>query len=771
MHRKNKVTCSAVKNKVMGVWGLLTFVKNNPELLSDHELHDCRVVIDGNNIMYYLYFNSNVPFEFGGDYDQYASKCKCFFDTLRVCKVEPYVVFDGGYDKDERKLPTVLQRRQQRILDVEKVCSGTYESAKVLPILALETFQHVLKELDIPHVSCQFEADREIAVLAHRWRCPVLSNDGDFFVYSLDGGVIPLDSIGCSTETGWKPKVESSKGFSYIPVELYKYQRFACKYELEFRHLVLPAFASLLGNDFVGENQLKEFFCGFHATCTVPKFETEYENCSKRLVKSLLWLDGIQSITDLFQDVLKYLPQTKRRDVGKILMRSVEDYLFIDEFTSIDLEHFFNCYGVPESERNLESFVFPEMQDFYGRTIPDWIVSALRRCKMNRNIQNAIVLHTMIQGCQIELLSEQSTYQSSRGIRKVMYGLFFPQQTSDLAEEKLPKKSDIVEHDRNRKNMKQFYVPPAREINVLSDRWNIYMTPDEGNRKNRLEILFAAVNSTDYTIPESKTFSNTIKLLIFMLAMWFRGADIKVDEGALKSLLTTILYLNARAFLWYKNELEIGTNIPTPCIIDDVEEACNQSEIHVEQFVDSMKKFTRTPSGRDYRKVHGFSQFQAILMDTIQLNQLLACPVPMLSPGFMYSGTTVYSLCADLDYRSEPDLFIGELMALKSPLHELFKNVLESVINICKEGHSTDTVTPQDRGSDDDTPAQPKDQVMPNSSMFNRETTIYKRTVPKPDIVTPQDRGSDDDTPAQRENQVMPDLSTSNRFDMLYTED
>ena len=118
-----------------------------------------------------------------------------------------------------------------------------------------------------------------------------------------------------------------------------------------------------------------------------------------------------------------------------------------------------------------------------------------------------------------------------------------------------------------------------------------------------------------------------------------------------------------------------------------------------------------------------------------------------------------------------PDLFIGELMALKSPLHELFKNVLETVINICKEGHSTDTVTPQDRGSDDDTPAQPEDQVMPNSSMFNRETTIYKRTVPKPDIVTPQDRGSDDDTAAQREIRVMPNLSTSSRFDMLYTED
>ena len=757
MHRKDTVTCSAVKIKVMGVKGLFTFVKNNNKLLLiDHKLRDCRVVIDGNNIMYYLYFNSNVPFEFGGDYDQYASKCKCFFDTLRACKVEPYVVFDGGYDKDERKLPTVLQRRQQRILDVKKFCSGTYESAKVLPILALETFQHVLEELDIPHVSCQFEADREIAVLAYKWRCPVLSNDSDFFVYNLEGGVIPLEYMNltlctCDMKTGETLVLESSdvlsnNQFKCIPVKLYHYSRFSEKYPQNVRHLVLPVFASLLGNDYVEARQLSSFYSHVVLPCGQKLKFKIVEKDSYRMRTSLHWLDTIQPKKNMFDGVLEYIPEDIRQEVGIKLDRSLNDYCDINNFASIDLEQFFKCYDVPKLERNLESFVFPELREFYHKSIPEWIVSALRRCKMNHKIQNAIVLHRVIQYCQIELLSERSTYQSSRRIREVMYGLFFPQQTSDLAEEKRPKESGIVEHDRNRKNMKKFCVLPDREINVLSDRWDIYMTPDEGNRKNRLEILFAAVNSTDHTIPESKTFSNTIKLLIFMLAMWFRGADIKVAEGALKSLLTTILYLNARAFLWYKNELDIGTeNIPKPCIIDDVEEACNQSEIHVKQFVDSMKKLTRTPSGRDYRKVHGFSQFQAILMDTIQLNQLLACPVPMLCPGFMYSGTTVYSLCADIDYRSKPDLFIGELMALKSPLHELFKVVLQTVINICTEG--------------------PLDTKLDQSNKKSKKKKRKKKT--GSDTVMAQDHSSDDDTPAQPEIQVVSDLNMYNRFAIL----
>ena len=747
----------------MGVKGLSTFVDNNHKLLTHHKLHDCRVIIDGNNFMYYLFLKHRVSFKFGGDYDQYARKCKYFFHTLRACSVKPYVVFDGGYDPDDRKLPTVLGRRLDRIFNVDRISSGQHGS--VLPILAIETFQQTLEELDIPHVSCEFEADREIAVLAYKWRCPVLSNDSDFFVYNLEGGVIPLEYMNltlctCDMKTGETLVLESSdvlsnNQFKYIPVKLYHYSRFSEKYPQNVRHLVLPVFASLLGNDYVEARQLSSFYSHVVLPCGQKLKFKIVEKDSYRMRTSLHWLDTIQPKKNMFDGVLEYIPEDIRQEVGIKLDRSLNDYCVINNFASIDLEQFFKCYDVPKLERNLESFVFPELREFYHKSIPEWIVSALRRCKMNHKIQNAIVLHRVIQYCQIELLSERSTYQSSRRIREVMYGLFFPQQTSDLVEKKPSRESHIVEYDRNRKNIKKFYVLPAGEINGLLDKWDIYMTPDEGNRKNRLEILFAAVNSTDYTIPESKTISNTMQLLIFMLAMWVKRADPKVSKGALMSLLTTILYLNARAFLWYKNKLEIGSeNIPQPCIIDDVEEACNQSQMHkVQHFVDRMEKFTRKPDkkdrkSKDYRKVHGFSQFQAILMDTIQLNQLLACPVPMLSPGFMYSGTTVYSLCADIDYRSKPDLFIGELMALKSPLHELFKVVLQTVINICTEG--------------------PLDTKLDQSNKKSKKKKRKKKS--GSDTVMAQDHSSDDDTPAQPEIQVVSDLNMDNRFAMLNME-
>ena len=674
----------------MGVNGLFKFVKNNDTLLlSRHDLRDCRVVIDGKNFMHKLYIYSNVPSIFGGDYDQYARKCKYFFHNLRACSVKPYVVFDGGYDPDDRKLPVVLGRRRSRISDVNKISCGQHES--VLPILAIETFQQTLEELDIPHVSCQFEADREIAVLARRWSCPVLSSDSDFFVYGLEGGVIPFEYIDIDTLT----RETLPNGLKHITVQLYKYTTFACKYPQQLRHLVLPAFASLLGNDFVDGEQLNKFYNGFYCPSgKTTKFKTRYEYSTRRLYKSLIWLDSIQSERNLFQAVLEYIPENVRQEVGEKLDNSVKSYCRIDDFASIDLEQFFKCYDVPKQERNLESFVFPELRDFYGKTIPDWIVSALRCCKMSHKIQNAIVLHRVIHVCQIELLCKQSTYMCSKRIRRVFYGLFLPHQTSSLAEQKPSRESHIDEYDRNQEEIEQFYIPPFKTHGgqIRFNKWNIYMTPDESNKGIRLQILLGAVNSTDYSIPDTQNFSNTIQLLIFMLAMWVKEADPKLSKGALMSLLTTILYLNARAFLETAAE-----NNMRPCIIDDVKKACEQSEVNqVKYFVDKMEQFTRkldnqTLTQDDCQKVHGFSQFQAILKDTIMLNQVLASPVPMLSPCFLFSGTTVHNLCVELDFESEPELRIEELMLEKTPLLKMFTSIHDTVMTIFTQHEEAET--------------------------------------------------------------------------------
>ena len=60
----------------------------------------------------------------------------------------------------------------------------------VLPLLLKTVLLAVLKEFKIDVVQCQYEADGDIAALSRGLKCPVISNDSDFYV--MDVLVIPL---------------------------------------------------------------------------------------------------------------------------------------------------------------------------------------------------------------------------------------------------------------------------------------------------------------------------------------------------------------------------------------------------------------------------------------------------------------------------------------------------------------------------------------------------------------------------------------------------
>lgn len=60
----------------------------------------------------------------------------------------------------------------------------------VLPLLLKSVFLSVLKEFKIEVIQCQYEADGDIAALSRGLKCPVVSNDSDFYV--MDVLVVPL---------------------------------------------------------------------------------------------------------------------------------------------------------------------------------------------------------------------------------------------------------------------------------------------------------------------------------------------------------------------------------------------------------------------------------------------------------------------------------------------------------------------------------------------------------------------------------------------------
>lgn len=90
-----------------------------------------------------------------------------------------------GIDPSDKKFSTIRQRLQSKIKEANNLSHGRRGS--VLPILTRDLFIQVLIQREIPLFQCPFEADKEIACLAHQWNCPVLSNDSDFYIFDLPG--------------------------------------------------------------------------------------------------------------------------------------------------------------------------------------------------------------------------------------------------------------------------------------------------------------------------------------------------------------------------------------------------------------------------------------------------------------------------------------------------------------------------------------------------------------------------------------------------------
>ena len=258
----------------MGIKSFSTFIDNKPHLLKDWKLHDCKVVIDGNNLSHFLYHYFAVRCQSGGDYDTFADRVRYYFTTLRCCDVTPIVVFDGAYDVSDVKLATCVHRANERVHKARRAAEG-YRDVLVMPILARETFTCVLDDLGVCHVTCDYEADAHIAALANEWDCPVMSNDSDFYVYDLKAGFILFDYLNLKIRhhtSGDEMKdidcsEQDTQGeFSYLDVQIYFIDTLLQHYKIKDRAF-LPLFSTLVGNDYVKTEEFEVFF----AQSSLPK--------------------------------------------------------------------------------------------------------------------------------------------------------------------------------------------------------------------------------------------------------------------------------------------------------------------------------------------------------------------------------------------------------------------------------------------------------------------------------------------------------------------
>lgn len=250
----------------MGVRGLNSFIESNDALLDrGHHLHDTYIIVDAPNLVGVLARQSQKHERrdlFGGDMVQFGRYVMKFFDNLRICKITPVLVFDGAQahhqnnSKTEEKHKRALERFL-RVMSISKLGRGDF----VLPASITNVFRCVAVDKDIKIVQAMYEADPEVARIAHQLKCPVASNDSDFFLMDLPYGLIPISSLDHEHIQRFESTIDNSKqSYSYIECSIFKQENFA-KYlpELDIRNL--PLLGILAGNDFVAANVF-ERICG-----------------------------------------------------------------------------------------------------------------------------------------------------------------------------------------------------------------------------------------------------------------------------------------------------------------------------------------------------------------------------------------------------------------------------------------------------------------------------------------------------------------------------
>ncbi|ELT96880.1 hypothetical protein CAPTEDRAFT_34308, partial [Capitella teleta] len=464
----------------MGVGGLTTFLDNNPSLLIDKKLHNQRILIDGSNLFFFLYSYFSVPHEFSGDYDTYSAKVRYFFETLISCGIDAYVILDGNCD--DKKLPTKLMRIKDQISKSRRYIQTA--RCTILPLLSSDTFKATLRELGVGLAVCDNEADEEIAALAQKWQCPVLTNDSDFFVYNLSAGVILLDYFNLEVKV-------TQEGQKYLDIQMFYVDHLLKKIN-GIDYSLWPLFATLKGNDYVRGKTLEPFFNGVSKKGKLPK---HLSSRNEKIVLLLSWLQHAGTFDEALSKVLSRFKRENRAHVASVIMQSVNTYVNL----STDLDVFFD--GASEIPSTLRS---PKL-----RPLPQWFIRGFRCGDIPTFLSDACVNHRVILTPLIENYSLNNAHCVTGDIRHWMYTMVTSSDSGDV--------KTITEHSRHERNLKKFLITVNSDPNLPL----LYALPELDMEKRQallLEVLKIDEKVIQHVDPD-------LKVIVLCLVYWCQNSE------------------------------------------------------------------------------------------------------------------------------------------------------------------------------------------------------------------------------------------------------
>ena len=581
----------------MGIPGLTHFLDTNNSVLEDVKLSDLNLIIDGSNVVHFLYYYYKTSHVFGGDYKVYAEGCRHFFETLQKCKVVPYVILDGAYHPKGKKFSSSLNRIAKRATLANEIAKGG--SGKVLPLLSADVFIEVLKDLGISCVFCNFEADYHIASLAALWKCPVLTNDSDFFIFDLPGGVILLDYLNVTLET-------DSNGSSYLNAQVF-YSSNLAKWSGITEISMLPLFATLMGNDVV-DGDIFQPFCKKHDYFSkVPGVKLK-KNERRKIPGLLKWLAMKRNYSSALDEVVFSFHADRQKSIRELVEKSVGSYTVGHTFL---FEYF------------KSGFLDKELENVTG-PVPQWFHKSISKGLLPPRMSNAFVSHRCILLPQVESFKHVSSNESSLSIRQRIYAILLKSKEKK-SEESL---REMREFDRNGTKILKKVVKVEMENEDSSALPHLMDIPSL-HQESKLSVILDLFHDGQRWFLE---YPCKEQLFLASLSHWVNSANPKVEKY---QALSFLVYFYAPAFLQKLVNEDDEIELLYPVLESTI-------SIHLGKIKNRIKYF-------DINQIHNLSQFQSCFQYLSDLNKLLLFPLHDISATKVFNATSLSYICHHLE--------------------------------------------------------------------------------------------------------------------------
>ena len=180
----------------MGIKGLFKFINEyKDQVCCPQEPLRGKLLVEGYSTLHEIYTSSSLEWSTGGCYNDQHEATLLFYDTLIKAGVEPVVVLDGADSKDD--IEDTIYRRKEEIAEISSEIRNRYDHFEsrdyrnhYFPVLARQAYKASLNTMDgVEVIMADKKAYQIIVQLAHHYGCPVLTNNTNYCVPALPGGV------------------------------------------------------------------------------------------------------------------------------------------------------------------------------------------------------------------------------------------------------------------------------------------------------------------------------------------------------------------------------------------------------------------------------------------------------------------------------------------------------------------------------------------------------------------------------------------------------